>query len=126
MVNAYSRAQSAYQNSAAPIRTDRAAEYEAFARITRQLQKVLDTGNAPFSETAHAIHDNRRLWTILASDVSSEKNQLPAPLRAQLFYLAQFSHHHGREVLKGAADIQPLIDINMAVMRGLRQKGETE
>ena len=48
---------------------------------------------------------------------------LPPALRAQLFYLYEFTDQHSRKVLAGNASIEVLVDINTAVMRGLR--GET-
>ena len=53
-------------------------------------------------------------------DVAEPTNLLPQPLRAQIFYLAEFTMHHSAKVLKGDASVAPLIDINTAVMRGLR------
>ena len=69
-----------------------------------------------------AIHENRRLWTILAGDVADDGNTLPEQLRAQIFYLAEFTGQHSAKVLSGKAGVEILIEINMAVMRGLRQQ----
>jgi len=66
-----------------------------------------------------------RLWSTLALDVAQPENGLPSALRAQLFYLYQFTTEHSRAVLKGAASVEVLVDINTAVMRGLRgDKGQ--
>lgn len=74
---------------------------------------------------AEAIHENRRLWTILASDVVDKENGLPAQLRAQIFYLAEFTESHSRKVLAKEATADALVEINTAVMRGLRTMGVT-
>lgn len=50
-------------------------------------------------------------------------NGLPQDLRARLFYLYQFTEHHSGKVLADQGSVDVLIDINTAVMRGLR--GET-
>ena len=42
------------------------------------------------------------------------------PLRAQLVSLAEFVRRHSLAVLGGRASIAPLIDINTAIMKGLR------
>jgi len=42
------------------------------------------------------------------------------PLRAQLVYLGEFTRAHTQKVLRGEADPAPLIDINSAIIRGLR------
>ncbi len=48
---------------------------------------------------------------------------LPAALRARLFYLYEFTARHSRAVLDGKASVEVLVDINTAVMRGLRGEG---
>ncbi len=119
-MNAYYQAQQAYSSSAqSPLRTDRSAEYQALSEIIRRLNRAAKEGGTQFAELAAAIHDNRQLWTILASDVASTDNALPETLRAQIFYLAEFTEQHSRKVLKGEADVSVLIEINTAVMRGL-------
>ena len=55
----------------------------------------------------------------MAIDVADNENALPQELRAQLFYLAEFTEHHSRRVLRREADVTALIDINTAVLRGL-------
>jgi len=59
------------------------------------------------------------MWDTLAVNVVDENNALPKSLRAQIFYLAEFTTVHSRLVLKGNADAQPLVDINTAILRGL-------
>ena len=119
-MNAFYQAQQAYSSSAqSPLRTDRSAEYQAFSEIIRRLSRAAKMDSGKFAELASAIHDNRALWTILASDVASSDNALPEALRAQIFYLAEFTDLHSRKILKGEADVDVLIEINTAVMRGL-------
>jgi flagellar protein FlaF len=74
-----------------------------------------------FPKLAEALHENRVLWTALASDVAGEANQLPAELRARIFYLAEFTLLHTSKVLAKQASAVPLLDINAAILRGLRQ-----
>lgn len=121
-MNAYSMARSAYSGAAIPTRTDRGTEYELFARVTRRLNAAAQ-GDGDFNALIHALHDNRTLWTALAADVSVETNKLPRELRARIFYLAEFTSHHTRRVLAGEAGAEVLVDINTAVMRGLRNEG---
>ncbi len=116
-MNATNLAQAAYAAVGSPLRTDRSTEYQAFSSIIRRLSAA----RAPekFADLAAVIADNRALWTILASDVADAHNALPQKLRAQIFYLAEFTDLHSRKVLRGQADVQVLVDINTAVMRGL-------
>ena len=50
---------------------------------------------------------------------------LPALLRARLFWLYEFTASHSRAVLEGKAEATVLVEINTAVMRGLRGEGAT-
>jgi flagellar protein FlaF len=117
-------AQTAYGAVAAPMRTARGSEYAAFETITARLSRAADP-DAPMTLRAAALHDNRRLWTTLAVDLASPENALPQALRAQLFYLAEFSLLQSSKALRDPAAIAALIDINHTVMRGLDgQAGE--
>ena len=118
-MNAILQAKTAYGSSATPIRTDRSTEYALFTRITRRMHAAARKGRAGFPELISALHENRTMWTTLAVDVAGSENQLPADLRAQLFYLAEFTDAHTRKVLRREAGVRPLLEVNMAVMRGL-------
>ncbi len=120
-MNAFNMARAAYCGTSAPIRTNRDTEYEVFARITRQLKSAAETPG-DFPRLAHALHENRRLWNILAADVAEEGNSLPPELRARIFYLAEFTAIHTGKILNGESSVDVLIDINTAVMRGLGKK----
>ena len=113
-------AQRAYGESAAPTRTPRTLEYDAIARTTRRMNLAAKKGKTGFSELAAALHENRQLWTLFASSVADEDNALPKHLRAQLFYLAEFTHQHSSKILEGKARVRPLLEINTAVLKGLR------
>lgn len=102
-----------------PVRTERDTEYALFARITGHMRRAAERGRDGFPELVAALNDNLRLWTMLASDVADPDNALPAPLRAQLFYLADFTMRHTGQVLARKAGAEALIDINTALMRGL-------
>ncbi|MEO8529913.1 MAG: flagellar biosynthesis regulator FlaF [Deltaproteobacteria bacterium] len=118
-MSAPNMAQTTYNANVREIRTDRANEYEALSRVTARMKRAETVANTPFADLAAAMHDNRRLWTALAQDVASDQNGLPKELRAKLFYLYQFVSVHTGRILAGQAKVGPLIDINIAVMRGL-------
>ena len=122
-MNAQSLAQRAYSASSVPTRTNRSNEYAVIAAATRELRDAARTARTDFPKLAHAISDNRRLWTALAADVSTESNGLPDHLRAQIFFLAEFTERHSRKVLRGGASVRPLLEINMAILRGLGHQG---
>lgn len=110
------QAKAAYGAARPTTRTPRSTEYELFAQITSRL-----SASSPknFANLADAVTENRKLWSRLAILVADPKNALPEMLRAQIFYLAEFTETHSRKVLSGEAEIDALIDINKSVMRGL-------
>ena len=122
-MNAITKAQNAYGRDAQPIRTDRDTEYNAFAKITHQLRSASSRGKEGFRDLISALHDNRKLWTILAVDVADKSNTLPKELRARIVYLAEFTQQHSSKVLTHRATAEPLIEINTAIMRGLHAGG---
>lgn len=123
-MNVMHQAKTAYGSTQKTTRTPRGIEYEAFARITHSIKSADKKGN--FNELVSALHNNRRLWTILASDVAEDTNGLPNELRARIFYLAEFINLQSRQVLKGEAPVGVLVDVNSAVMKGLRMGGTTK
>ena len=118
-MNAIELAQQAYAPSTVALRTPRSVEAQLFTEITSRLSQP----DTPYAQMVAAVHDNRQLWVTLAVDVADADNALPQDLRASIFFLAQFTEHHSQKVLRGEADLQPLIDINTSIMRGLRAKG---
>lgn len=107
-----------YGNSV--VRTARDAEYDVFSRVTRMLRQAHEAGHG--HDLIAAVDKNNQLWTLLASDLADSGNKLPDQVRAGLLSLAGFALRHGHLALSGKVSVEPLIDINMAVMRGLRQE----
>ena len=118
-MNVIEQARQAYAPTQTAIRTDRSIEAQLISQITARLRAAAANQPQAFPALMAAIHDNRRLWTTMAADVADKDNGLPASLRAQIFYLAEFTNHHSRRVIRKEADVTPLIEINTAVMRGL-------
>ena len=121
-MNAQFKAQRAYASAAAPTRTPRGTEYEAVARITHRMKTAEAQGPKGFPALAAALVDNKKMWNIFAIDVADKANPLPADLKARLFYLAEFTHHHTTKVLSREASVAPLIEVNTAILRGLRNE----
>lgn len=119
-MNALIHPKTGYARPDSPLRPMRSIEYEALARATRLLSAAWPNRKADFPALVTALNQNLLLWSTLAADVASQENGLPAPLRAQLFYLYEFSEQHSRGILEGRGSIEVLVDINTAVMRGLR------
>ncbi len=123
MTVATTQARAAYGRSVAPVRTNRTQEYDLLARCTQALSAAWTRRKEDFPGLATALTENLQLWSALAADVAEAGNGLPAPLRAQLFYLYEFTAGHTRTVLDSRGSVEVLVDINTAVMRGLRGDG---
>ena len=111
-MNAITKAQNAYRNDAQLIRTDRDTEYNVFAQITNRLKTASSRGSEGFHDLVSALHDNRRLWTILATDVADNSNTLPKELRARIVYLSEFTRQHSSKVLAKKESADALVQIN--------------
>lgn len=104
----------------ATVRTERGTEYAVFARVTHRLKAAEGSDRSAFPSLAAAVADNQRLWAVLADDLRLDGNALPAELRANLLSLAEFVRRHSLAVLGGRASVEALVDINTAIMKGLR------
>lgn len=116
-------ARASYGQPTGTVRSLRSIEYDLFARNTHRLSAATSRPANDPGGLELALHDNTRMWRTLAADVAESANGLPAPLRAQLFYLYEFTEQHSRKVLASGASVDVLLDINTAVMRGLRGNG---
>jgi len=112
-----------YAQREAPTRSLRSVEYDLLALVTQRLRAAWPNRASDFPALVRAVNDNTQLWSTLASDVALPGNTLPAALRARLFYLYEFTVHHSRAILDDKGSVEVLVDINMAVMRGLRGEG---
>ncbi|MDA9207957.1 flagellar biosynthesis regulator FlaF [Octadecabacter sp.] len=122
-MNIIEQARQAYSPQTSSLRIGRSAEHQLFSETTNRLRSAAAQLPKGFAAFAEAIHANRAIWTHFASQVADEENALSDDLRARIFYLSEFTAFHSRKVLKGEADIAPLIEINIAMMRGLSPKG---
>lgn len=118
-MNAIELARQAYAPSSFHLKTDRSVEAQAIGKITARLRISEERKDLNFPAFVAAIHENRKLWNTLAIDVIDDENGLNEALRAQIFYLSQFTEQHSAKVLKGDATAAALIEINTSVMRGL-------
>jgi flagellar protein FlaF len=118
-------AEKSYANPGRSTATPRNVEYQAFARVTGQLSSASRDG-AEFGKLAQALQDNLSLWTVLGTDVAGAANGLPSDLKAKLFYLFEFTRAHTVKVMNREATADVLIDINSAIMRGLRGARQAE
>ncbi len=120
-MNATDLAQRAYAPTAAPTKSHRSVEYEVIARITFRLKQAIETDKFP--QLLEALHENRKLWRTLAVEVADDNNLLPSELRARIFYLAEFTDIYTSKVIAKQATPVALLEINTAILRGLKQTG---
>lgn len=122
-MNATSQALRGYAENAVSTRSDRRAEYEIIARVTQELRDRAVQSKTNFAAFAEALHTNQRLWTSLVVDIANADNPLPKELKARIIYLSEFTRHQTRRILRGEASVMTLLEINMAVLRGLKNEG---
>ena len=115
-------AQAAHGYRAVRLHTDspRSIEAQLFAEITAGLVRAQRAGKPGFQDLVAVLHKNRTLWEALLADLALEGNALPTPLKAQLIQLGHFVRQFTARVLRGEEDVQVLIDINNAILQGLR------
>jgi flagellar biosynthesis activator protein FlaF len=105
-VETYQTAQRTYARPQAPVRTPRSIEYDLIARTTQRLRAAWVNRKHDYSALVVALDDNTRVWMTLAMDVADPGNALPAQLRAQLFYLYEFTAAHSRRIREGDGSVE--------------------
>jgi flagellar protein FlaF len=113
----------AYQKAQRSAENPRETEYRLFAQVTQALIAA-DKGDRKKNPASFvdALDWNRRLWSALAVDCASDGNSLPAPLRAQIISLSLWVSRYSSEATRTGATLEPLIDVNKAIMAGLAQR----
>ena len=108
----------AYQKTQRSTETPSQTEYRVFAKVTRAL---IEAKGLPHTDQRlhNALHDNRRLWSVLATDCAVEGNQQPNALRAQIISLSIWVGKYSSLVARGQEDIDALISVNKNIMDGL-------
>lgn len=110
----------AYSDARAPVRDARGSEYQVIAAITHRMHTLDPKNPVTYPRFIEVLHENRKLWDVISTDVAFDTNKLPVPVKAQLFYLAEFVRFHTNRVIHENESHQVLIDINASVMQGLR------
>ena len=124
-MTAAAQKQNGYLNATRTVGMPRDVEYQLFARVTGRLNQGMREG-AEFRELVAALQENLTVWRTLALEVMDENNELPAQLRAQIFYLFEFTRAHTQKVMHKEAGADVLVEINTSMMRGLRQRAMAE
>jgi flagellar protein FlaF len=109
----------AYQQAAQRAEPPRDLEYRLLGQVTRALMDAAALDPKDFAGRIDALDWNRRVWSALALDCSSDQNTLPPHVRAQIVSLSIWVGRHTSAVMRREAEIAPLIDVNRAIMQGL-------
>jgi flagellar protein FlaF len=109
------------KNTASP----RDVEYRLLGQVTAALMKAKDqmgdsrTKPAVMAEVMDALNWNNQVWDTFVEDVGTEGNLLPRELRAAIVSLGIWVSRETGLVSAGDGDIEALISVNRAIMRGL-------
>ncbi len=119
-MNAQLKARNAYSAASATVSTPKSFEYKVIAHVTQQIMDAAKKGSKGFPALVAAVDKNRKLWRILEADLLSPENELPESAKENLVYLAEFTRQHTTKIIRKEAGVQPILEINTAILRGLR------
>lgn len=115
----------AYKRTIKQTATPRDVEYRLLAQVTAALMKAKDlresSGRDPrrMAQLMDALNWNNQVWDAFVEDVGTEGNMLPRELRAAIVSLGIWVTRETGMVAAGEGDIDALIAVNKAIMRGL-------
>jgi flagellar protein FlaF len=116
----------AYQTAQKRAETPREIEYRLYGQVTRALLEAQTLPRHAIAQRMDALDWNRRVWSAMAADCLDDSNQLPRELRANIVSLSMWVARYSSEVMQKNADIEPLIDVNRAIMQGLAGQVDPE
>lgn len=120
------QAKTGYKTTTRETATSKDIELKIFSSVTSQLSNIDPEEPGGFTKLAEVLHENVQLWTTIMADVAGDGNQLPLELRAQIFNLGEFIRRHTLRVLEGADTVDAIVDINRAIIAGLRESSRTK
>lgn len=119
-MNAHTQARNIYAASFVTTKTTRSIEFSVLAKTTRQLQQAAQNKSENFPHFVQALNNNRNLWSIFMNDLYDPDNGLDQNLKIQLIELGHFVQKQTSKILGDKASVRPLLDINAAILRGLK------
>jgi flagellar biosynthesis activator protein FlaF len=96
----------------------REIERRVFEDVTAALEDA-DHPDAHFTSRIAAMHRNRELWQTLTCDLADDENELPESLRARLISLGIWVIGETHKLMRNAASLADLIEVNRSIIRGL-------
>lgn len=115
----------AYHKAQRSAEHPRDTEYRLFAQVTQALVEANKHGRANLAQFVDALDWNRRLWSALATDCSTQSNALPDALKAQIISLSLWVSRFSSDAAGSGDSLEPLIDVNRSMMAGLSPRPGT-
>lgn len=114
----------AYSQNTKVTQDPRELEASLLLKAAAQLQAVKDDWSNHKKTLPEALYYNRRLWTIFASAMAEEDNQLPQEIKNNIASLGVFVMNRSLELqLEPEAEkLSVLININREIAAGLSGK----
>ncbi|MEM1381404.1 MAG: flagellar biosynthesis regulator FlaF [Pseudomonadota bacterium] len=114
------RAKQAYKQTITETEEPREIERKVFLQITGELERASREQTFPLSGPAlDALSRNQKLWGELMFDCAYKDNPLPDQLKAGIISLALFVDRHTPHVIAGEKTMDPLLEINRNIIKGL-------
>lgn len=114
-------ANNAYQRRSAQSLPPRDIEAAAFEFVNRSLRS---TGTD--KDRVTALSRNRKLWSLLLTDLGMTNNTLPPVLKQDLVSVGSWSIDYSIRAMLQGLDLQPLIAINQDMIDALRANAMPE
>ncbi|MEQ8813742.1 MAG: flagellar biosynthesis regulator FlaF [Thalassobaculum sp.] len=115
----------AYKRTIRQTASPRDVEYRLLAQVTaalltaKDLRERSDRDPRRMAQIMDALNWNNQVWDAFVEDVGTEGNMLPRELRAAIVSLGIWVTRETGMVSSGEGDIDALIAVNRAIMRGL-------
>lgn len=115
----------AYKRTIRQTAAPRDVEYRLLAQVTSALLKARDLREKSerdprrMAQIMDALNWNNQVWDAFVEDVGTEGNMLPRELRAAIVSLGIWVTRETGMISGGEGDIDALIAVNRAIMRGL-------
>lgn len=90
----------------------RAKEFDSTEKRIEKLQILADG-------LRHDVWRNQQIWMAFKSDLLNRQNGFDPQLRSSMLSLAVWVENHTQAVLAGAKKIQPLVEVNQSIIKGL-------
>ena len=112
----------AYQLARNITESPRSTEARLMREITGELIAARDAGRTgPL--LMPVLFRNRTVWGAFADACSTRGNRLPDGLRASIISIGLWVERYTSEVVTGRDTIDPLIEVNRAIIEGLEGHG---